>query len=491
MELLQQVFTFQQANPIQFNSILFFILFTGFYTVYSLVSRNIHARNLWLLVFSLFFYYKLANSFVFTLVAMATSDYFIGRWMAASRKESVRNVLLTLSLLINLGLLLFFKYTQFFVDSWMGITEQSPINLHIIQPIGISFFVFKTLTYIFDVHREVIEEPEKNYINYLLYVSFFPTILAGPIAKARNLLPQFKQKIQLTKTHVGKGLFLIMSGLVFKIAIADYLAANFVDRVFDAPIYFSGFEVAVAALGAMLQIYYDFAGYTNIVLGIALLMGFELEPNFNKPFLAKNITDFWRRWHITLSTWFSEYLFTPLSFSFRSLRNFGVILAVLITFFVSGFWHGAAWTYILWGISHGVAIAWDSATQKSRRRIASILPKFIYNPISVLLTVVFLSLSVVLFKASDLAKAQEVYWMIFTKFDLALIGQWFAVYFYPAIVMVLAILLHYVPAKWTDGLTWLFTNTPWVLKPAIISVVVVILYQIYVSASQPFIYLVY
>ena len=370
MELLKQIFAFQQSNPLQFNSVLFFTLFTGFYTIYALISRNIAVRNFGLLIFSLFFYYKIGNSFVFLLILMASSDFFIGKRMAASRNDRVRNLLLGLSLFVNLGLLLFFKYTQFFLDSWLGFTHQSAINLHIIQPIGISFFVFKTLSYIFDVHREMIEEPEKNYVNYLLYVSFFPTIMAGPIAKARNLLPQFQQSVTISAKHVGRGLFLILSGLFFKIVIADYLAANFVDRVFDAPIYFSGFEAAVASVGAMFQIYYDFAGYTNIVLGIALLLGFEIEPNFNKPFLAKNITDFWRRWHITLSTWFNEFLFTPLSFSFRKLHTFGAILAVLITFFVSGFWHGAAWTYILWGLSHGVAIAWDTATQNIRKGVA-------------------------------------------------------------------------------------------------------------------------
>lgn len=491
MDYLYQLFSFQSGNPLQFNSVIFFVLFTAFYLVYSFSLKKVAVRNFLLLVFSLFFYYKIANSFVFLLVAMATSDYFIGRIMASTSKDCKRNWLLFLSLSVNIGLLLFFKYTQFFLDSWMGFTAQSSVNLHIIQPIGISFFVFKTLSYIFDVHREMIEEPEKNYINYLLYVSFFPTILAGPIAKARNLLPQFKKQVEITKTHVGRGLYLIMLGLFYKIFIADYLATNFVDRVFDAPIYFSGLETAMAALGAMIQIYYDFAGYTNMVLGMALLFGFEIEPNFNKPFLAKNITDFWRRWHITLSTWFNEYLFMPLSFSFRKLNKWGVIFAVLITFFVSGVWHGAAWTYILWGVSHGIAIAWDTATQKSRKKISSFIPKFIYNFISIILTMIFLSLSVVLFKSADLTKAGEVYLMIFTKFDPALFAQFASLYLYPVIVMALALILHYLPQHATEGVISLFTRLNWVFKVMVIVVFSILIYQVYVSASQPFIYLVY
>ena len=287
MEILTQIFAYQAENSLQFNSVLFFVLFFVFYSIYSLTVRKISVRNLWLLLFSLFFYYKIAGSFVLLLVAMGSSDFFIGKAIAGTSKNKKRNFLLGLSLTLNLGFLLFFKYTQFFFDSWMGVTGQSTINLHIIQPIGISFFVFKTLTYIFDVHREMIEEPEKNYINYLLYVSFFPNILAGPIAKARNLLPQFRQAVEIDAQKIGRGLFLILSGLFFKIVIADFLAVNFVDRVFDAPIYFSGFEAFMASVGAMFQIYYDFAGYTNMVLGISLLMGFTIEPNFNQPFLAK------------------------------------------------------------------------------------------------------------------------------------------------------------------------------------------------------------
>ena len=491
MEILTQIFAYQAENSLQFNSVLFFVLFFVFYSIYSLTVRKVSVRNLWSLLFSLFFYYKIAGSFVLLLIAMGSSDFFIGKAIAGSSKNRKRNFLLALSLTLNLGFLLFFKYTQFFFDSWMGITEQTTVNLHIIQPIGISFFVFKTLTYIFDVHREMIEEPENNYVNYLLYVSFFPNILAGPIAKARNLLPQLGQPVEIDARKIGRGLFLILSGLFFKVVIADFLAVNFVDRVFDAPIYFSGFEAFMASVGAMFQIYYDFAGYTNMVLGISLLMGFAIEPNFDQPFLAKNSTEVWRRWHITLSTWVNEYLYTPLSFSLRKWHTFGAVIAVLITFFVSGLWHGAAWTYILWGVSHGIAIAWDTATQKGRKKISSKISKKIYNPISIIFTVIFLSLSVVLFKSSDLTKAETVYQLIFTKFDASLLFQWVSLYFYPALILLLAIVLHYFPKPWTERAIAIFTKMHWTLKVATICVFSIIIYQVYISASQPFIYMVY
>ncbi len=486
--LLSNIFSFQPENPLMFNSILFFVLFSAFYLIYAIALPRMEIRNFLLLVFSLFFYYKISGAFILLLIAMGSSDYFIAKEMSASKSEKTRNILLYVSIFINIGSLLFYKYTQFLLNTWLDITVQEPISLNIIQPLGISFFVFKSLTYIFDIHREIIEEPEKNHLTYLLYVSFFPNILAGPIAKARNLLPQFHQATKITSEKIGRGFFLIMSGLFYKIVIADFLAANFIDRVFDAPTYFTGFEALMAAFGAMIQIYYDFAGYTNIVLGIALLLGFEMEINFRKPFLAKNITEFWRRWHITLSTWFNEYLFTPLSFYFRKMK-YGAILAILITFFVSGLWHGAAFTYILWGLSHGLAIAWDTISVNWRKQAKTKIPTKYYNISSIFLTFLFLSLSVVLFKSADMGKAGQIYSMIFTKTDFGLIGQWFTLYLYPALIMIFAMVIHYLPETYTEKAITYFTNLKWYYKAAVLVVFTIIIYQVYTSASQPFIYL--
>jgi len=482
---------FQEGRPLMYHSVLFFILFAGFFLLYAFTTKKIALRNFLLLIFSLYFYYKLSGIFVLLLIVIGSSDYFIGRAIAATKKEKIKTLYLFLAIAIDLGSLSFFKYTNFALDSWFGIIENrpSPLVLNILMPIGISYYIFKTLSYIFDLKREMIEVPEKNYINYLLYVSFFPNILAGPISKARDLLPQFKEKITLTNEHFGKAFFLIIVGAFKKIVIADYLAANFVDRVFDAPRFFTGFDALMASYGATMQLYFDFSGYTDIVIGLALLLGFKIEANFNKPFLAQNISEFWRRWHITLSNWLNEYVFVPLSFSLKSLKRVGVLSAVLITFFISGVWHGAAWTFILWGSLHGVAIAWDVISQKPRKKLAKIIPKWIYSFISIFITFHFLSLSIVLFNAHSLQDARVIYEMIFTDLDFGLATQWISLYAMPFTVLILALVLHYTPMKWYEKTRRMFIKTPWILKILIIVVSFILIYQVFSTDAHPFIYL--
>ena len=248
--------------------------------------------------------------------------------------------------------------------------------MKIIQPIGISYFVFKSLGYVLDVKREMIEEPEKNYANYLLYVSFFPNILAGPISKARDLLPKFKEKSVVDKKIINAAVFMIIIGLIKKIAIADYLAANMVGRVFESPQFFSGVDLFMACYGGLIQLFFDFSGYTDIVVGLALLMGFQIKGNFNQPFKAKNITDFWRRWHISLYEWLSEYIYQPLAFIWRKQKLLGTLMAVIITFLISGIWHGPNWVFIVWGSLHGLMICWDVLTSKYRSKLATLGGKY-------------------------------------------------------------------------------------------------------------------
>lgn len=491
MKEFLQALLYQQGEALSFHSVLFVTLFSAFFAVYAFLTKKISVRNLLLLIFSLYFYYKLSGFFVFLLIGIATTDYFIGKAIAKTKKERGKTLLLLLALFIDLGSLCFFKYTNFALDSWFTLVEHrpSPLVLNIIMPLGISYYIFKTLSYIFDIKREMIEEPEKNYINYLLYVSFFPNILAGPISKARDLLPQFRKKISLTNKDFSVAFFLILIGSIKKIAIADYLAANFVDRVFDAPTFFTGFEALMASYGALMHLYFDFSGYTDIVIGLALLLGFKIESNFNKPFLAQNVTDFWRRWHITLSNWLNEYLYYPLSFSMQNLKRFGIVVAVLITFFISGIWHGAAWTFILWGVSHGIAMAWDIISQQARKRVKKLIPDIIYRFLSIFITFNFLALSIVLFTAQDVEHAFVMYKMIFTELDFSLATQWIQLYSIPFGVLILSLVLHYTPMKWIDKAKEIFVKTPLIIKTILIIITVLLLYQVFQSDAQPFIYL--
>jgi len=488
-DLLQSL-TYNQFHPLLFNSVMFFLLFTVFYLVYVLVFNKVAIRNILLLVFSLYFYYKVGGIAIILLVLIASSDFFIGKGIFAAKNKSVKSLLLLLAILIDLGCLIYFKYVNFFLRSWADINGiQDPIVLDIIIPIGISYFVFKTLTYIFDLYRGTIEAPEKNYINYVLYVSFFPNILMGPIAKAADLLPQIKNKLVINKELVGLGFFLIMSGAFKKIFIADFLAGNFVDRVFDAPDYFTGFESLMAGYGYTLQLYFDFSGYTDIVIGIACLLGFSILPNFNKPFLAMNVTDFWRRWHITLSTWLRDYLFTPLSIKLRNFGTFGLMFAIFVTFIICGFWHDAKITYIIWGALHGLALAWDILTNKIRKKLKKKLNGGIYKFISIFITFHFICFAFIMFRATDMAAAMKMYEKIFTSVDFSLAGQWIGLYMYPFIVLILALVLHYTPLKWNTSLVKLYTRMHWTLKAVIVFIAFMIIYQAYSSQSQPFLYL--
>ncbi len=357
------------------------------------------------------------------------------------------------------------------------------------MPIGISFYIFKTISYVVDCYNEMIEEPEENYLNYLLYLSLFTTILAGPIAKARDVLPQLHQKLAVTKEYIGKGFYLILLGAVKKYLVADFLWTNFIERVFNQPTLFSGFDNLMAMLMGTIQFYYDFAGYTDMMLGISLLLGLEIQGNFNRPFLAQNISDFWRRWHITLSTWLNEYIFMPTSFAWRNLKKTGVVLASLFTFVISGIWHGPKFTYILWGTLHGVAIAWDVASQNWRFAVKKKINATFYKIVSIILTFAFISLTMVIFNVKTLPMAWDMYDMIFVQMDWSIAVEWFPIYWKEFVIFAIAALVHFLPLRLKEFSIEQFTNFHWSLKAVTGLAVIVFIYQFFSAETQPFIYL--
>lgn len=478
-------------SPMVFHSVLFMLLFSILYLVYVVVYKKTALRNILLLIFSLYFYYKISGIYVLALIFIASSDYFIGRLMFVRNSRTIKRNLMLLSLFINVGLLVCFKYTNFFLEMFFGVAlgESSPIVFTLIAPIGISYFIFKTLSYILDIYHETTDRPEKNYINYLLYVSFFPNILSGPILRAGELLPQFKKQLSFSKGFISQAFLLIIIGAFKKIVIADYLAVNLVDRVFQSHAFFTSFEYLMAGYGYLLQLYFDFSGYTDMVIGIAMLLGFTSSPNFNKPFLAQNITEFWRRWHITLSTWLRDYIFSPLSIRFRYLGRAGLAAAVFITFIICGLWHDANYTYLVWGGLHGLIMAWEIITQKARLRLKKATNKRFYEIVSIFITFNVLMLSFIIFRAPDISVAADMLSHIFTDIDFSLAWQWIGLYKYPFIIIIVALLLHYTPMKWNIRLTALFGRLNWIWQSLIISLVIVFVYQFFSSDAQPFIYL--
>ncbi len=354
-----------------FNSISFAIFLPIVFLLYWFVfNKSLKSQNLFLLAASYFFYSCWDWRFLFLLAFSTFLDYFTGLRMAASQNESGKKFWFWLSVIINLGFLGIFKYYNFFAQSFADTVSHigfyiSPWAIKVILPVGISFYTFHGLSYVIDIYNNRIK-PEKKFVEYALFVSFFPLLVAGPIERATHLLPQVKQQRQFSYTKAVDGLRQILWGLFKKMAIADN-CAQYANIIFDHSSQYSGATLLLGALFFTFQIYCDFSGYSDIALGTARLFGFELLRNFAFPYFSRDIAEFWRRWHISLSTWFRDYLYIPLGGSkggtWMKIRN------TFIIFIVSGFWHGASWTFVAWGALNALYFLPLLLTSKNRSHI--------------------------------------------------------------------------------------------------------------------------
>lgn len=339
-----------------FNSFEFaFFLPTVFALYWYVFRRDLNLQNALLVAVSYFFYGWWDWRFLSLLVISSLADYFIGKTMAKTNEEGKRKLLMGISLAINLGVLGFFKYFNFFIDSFVDMMgtfgmQMNTRSINIILPVGISFYTFQTLSYTIDIYRKQLK-PTENIISFFAFVSFFPQLVAGPIERASQLLPQFEKERSFDLEKAIDGSRQILWGFFKKIVIADS-CATVVDAVFNNYTTMSTLSLLIGAILFSFQIYGDFSGYSDIAIGTARLFGFNLMQNFNMPYFARDIGEFWRRWHISLSTWFRDYLYIPLGGSrgskWMKMRN------VIIIFTVSGFWHGANWTFVVWGFLNGL-----------------------------------------------------------------------------------------------------------------------------------------
>ncbi len=478
-----EMLKYDPRAPLIFSSGLFLFLFMGFTFFYRYMRERVSLRIVYVLLFSLYFYYKSSGMYFLLLLVVATSDYFIARWMTTAR--SGRGWLMALSITINLGLLAYFKYTNFFIGIINDLSGSDILAFrNIFLPVGISFFVFQSMSYTIDIYRRRIE-PLHNWLDYAFYLSFFPQLVAGPIVRARDFIPQIRQRpLRVTRLMFGTGVFLITTGLFKKAVISDYISLNFVDRVFDNPLLYSGFENLMGVVGYALQIYCDFSGYSDMAIGLALLLGFRFPRNFDSPYKSASITEFWRRWHISLSSWLKDYLYISLGGNRKGrLRTY---LNLLITMLLGGLWHGAAMRFVLWGGLHGVALAVEkmmrpkyvSGMQMGRfRRVTGILATYI-----------IVCLSWVLFRAGDMTIAGQMLSQIFTQFNAAIIPQ--VTVGYGAIFGLIALgyLLHFAPDKWEVGTRRAVARMPLWALALILAAVIWIVMQIKSADIQPFIY---
>jgi D-alanyl-lipoteichoic acid acyltransferase DltB (MBOAT superfamily) len=339
-----------------FNSFIFFIFLGVVLPVFYLLPRKF--KTGFLLAASYFFYGYWDWRFTLLLATSTTVDFFVAQKMYKTESTRIRKQLLLVSMVVNLGILATFKYFGFFVESFEALTasfglELDFLHLNLILPVGISFYTFQTMSYTIDIYRRRMV-PTKKFLDYALFVSFFPQLVAGPIERAAHLLPQIEKLPKPTWKQIENGITLIITGLFFKVMIGD-TTGRIVDRIFGEPELYKSPELLAAWVLFSIQIYADFAGYSHIARGVAKMLGIELMKNFEQPYLSANITEFWRRWHISLSSWLKDYLYIPLGGNRKGIRR--TYINLMITMLLGGLWHGASWNFVIWGGLHGVYLA--------------------------------------------------------------------------------------------------------------------------------------
>lgn len=393
-----------------FNSSVFLVFFLVFFTIYwSINAKPLIYQNLFLLVSSYVFYGWWDYRFLSLIFLSTLMDYIAGLRIYNADSQRVKRIWLTVSIVFNLGLLGYFKYFNFFLESFYDLTSKlgfdtELLRFDIILPVGISFYTFQTMSYSIDIFKGNLK-PTKNFIDFAAFVSFFPQLVAGPIERASNLLPQISEKRVFDVNQAFLGLKLILFGLFKKVVIADSLAPV-VNETFANYDTVPGTDLILGAVFFAGQIYGDFSGYSDIAIGLSLLLGFRLMKNFNFPYFSKNISEFWKRWHISLSSWFRDYLYIPLGGNRKGFTR--AIINVAIIFLVSGFWHGANWTFIVWGGIHALFyipafIGRNKFNAEKKRR--PLFGQYSFGFISGLFTFIVVCFAWIFFRAESISHA--------------------------------------------------------------------------------------
>ncbi len=481
---LLALFAYDAQAPMIFNSGMFVYVFVAFSFFYALLHKRDTLRILYVTAFSYFFYYKSSGICFFLLALVTISDFIIAKRISATESKAGRLALVTLSLVVNLGLLCYFKYTNFLISIFNQISGGNVSFLDIVLPVGISFFTFQSLSYSIEVYRGRLK-PLDNLLDYAFYVSFFPQLVAGPIVRAHDFLPQIRKPLTVDREMFGRGIYLIVCGLLKKAVISDYISVNFVERVFDAPSLYSGIENLFAVYGYALQIYCDFSGYSDMAIGLALLLGFKFPDNFNSPYKAASISDFWHRWHISLSTWLRDYLYISLGGNrkgkFRTYAN------LMITMLLGGLWHGASWNFIFWGFFHGLCLIAGKLMQpvKVLPRLAGARLASCLNTIATFHLVCF---SWIFFRNLTFDGSVSMLRQIFTDFHPELFSQLVAGYSEVFALMAVGYVAHFLPSGFSGAVKSLFVRSPFGVSIIALVLVVYIIIQVKSMEIQPFIY---
>ena len=437
--------------------------------------------TLFVIAFSLFFYYKSSGLFFLMLIATSLLDWLLSWAIFRSKTRNRRLALMWLSIVISLSILGYFKYANFFLWNWNAMVEGNFQPLDIILPVGISFYTFQSISYVVDVYKRKIV-PTRSWFDYLFFLSFFPALVAGPIVRADYFLPQIKKNLPADSSMIWGGLWLIIVGILKKAVIADYIA-QYNDLIFNDPELYTGVQTLMGVMGYTMQIYCDFSGYSDMAIGLALIMGFRLGTNFDSPYQSRNLTEFWRRWHISLSTWLRDYLYIPLGGNRKGVVR--TYVNNFLTMLIGGLWHGAAWKFVFWGAMHGVGLAIHKACKPFLIRIPDNSVTIFF---SWLLTFLYVSFLWVFFRAKDFSDSILIIRNIFRDFHWWQFPQFFEARAVWCLMMLTLIVMHFVPQRWADTLQMKYAAAPWLVKLVVFILVVQLVVEFMLAEVQPFIY---
>lgn len=478
--VLEQL-SYNPGEPLMFSSGLFWVLAIVFLPLYGMLKSRRTQMMLFVIAFSLFFSYKSSGWYFLLLVATSLIDWWVARRIHASSVPATRKGLLWLSLVLSAGTLLAFKYTNFALANLSALVQSNFQPLDIVLPIGISFYTFRTISYVVDVYKGKLQ-PTDSYLEYLFFLSFFPCLVAGPIVRASEFMPQLRANKRPDAQMIYGGLWLFMIGVLKKAVVADYIA-QYVNIAYGNPTGYSGVELLMAIVGYTMQIYCDFSGYSDMAIGLGSVMGYDLGVNFDLPYRSRSVTEFWRRWHMSLSFWLRDYVYISMGGNRRGkVRQY---VNLMTTMLVGGLWHGAAWTFVFWGAGHGLALCVHKALLPSLKKIPDSWPvKFL----SWLTTFVVVSLLWVFFRADSFTTAWQVISGTFSRFDPAYFPVFASVRSTWCIMMAVAFAAHFVPKRIVADLRQMFIDSFWIFKLLLFIVVVQLVVHFAAADVQPFIY---
>lgn len=454
----------------------YFVFLVAIFLLYWPIAR-FRTATLALVLFANYFFLARWDLACLAVIPVAsTCDYVIGLGLQFSKKQPLRKLLVTCSILLNIGLIVAFKYMPFFLQNWAGIRGEEPKVWQWTLAISLSFYAFQSITYTIDLYRRD-SKGTKSLLAHLASVSFFPTILAGPITRVSTLIDQFEKPKKLEPAEGSRALFLIGQGLMKKLLIADYLGTNLVNRIFDFPNLYTGAEVLIAVYAYAFQIYYDFSGYSDIAIGSAMLLGIKLPQNFNAPYMAENVADFWRRWHISLSNWLRDYLY----FSLPGKRaKFLPYFNLFVTMVIGGLWHGPSWNFAIWGALHGLGLA---VARLWHTKFGTAKSKGVWRYVNIFVTFHFVTFAWIFFRASTFELASAILGRI-GSFTIAFANVTTPLW----LILVLGLLAHYIPKKWYEALQTVWIRAPFYAQAAALVALVIGLQYVATTGAAPFIY---